>query len=65
MIANFIHGGAAISVMAKEISADLKVINLGVVGELDKDIKHSPIYVDNVISKSTQDFCTTNALTAY
>lgn len=34
MIANFTHGGAAISVMAKTLGARLEVVNLGTVGEV-------------------------------
>lgn len=35
MIRNFAHGGAAISVLAKEIGAKLEVINLGTISEIE------------------------------
>ncbi|MDF0751672.1 nicotinate-nucleotide--dimethylbenzimidazole phosphoribosyltransferase [Marinobacter sp. 71-i] len=34
MIANFANGGAAISVLAKQLGASLEVVNLGIVGEV-------------------------------
>lgn len=35
MVANFAHGGAAISVLARQLNAGLEVVNLGTVDELD------------------------------
>lgn len=38
MIANFAHGGAAISVMAGHLGASLEVVNLGTVGDVPDDL---------------------------
>ena len=35
MVRNFAHGGAAISVLAKELNATLDVINMGTITELE------------------------------
>jgi nicotinate-nucleotide--dimethylbenzimidazole phosphoribosyltransferase len=60
MIANFAHGGAAISVLAKELGASLEVINLGTVG----DVPELPGVRQEVIADSTANLARTNALTA-
>ncbi len=44
MIANFSNGGAAISVLAKQLDADLKIIDLGTCG--------SPLSIPGVIDRS-------------
>ena len=52
MVKNFAHGGAAISVAAKQLSADFEIINLGTVSTTD-DIAG----VTNInIAKGTQNF---------
>lgn len=38
MIANFSSGGAAISVLAKDLNAELEVINLGTVGDMPAEL---------------------------
>ncbi|WP_165855207.1 nicotinate-nucleotide--dimethylbenzimidazole phosphoribosyltransferase [Marinobacter sp. JSM 1782161] len=46
MIANFATGGAAISVLARQLGAALEVVNLGTVGEVRADVPniiHAPI----------------------
>lgn len=60
MIANFAHGGAAISVLAKELGASLEVINLGTVG----DVPELPGIRQEVIARSTANLARTSALTA-
>jgi nicotinate-nucleotide--dimethylbenzimidazole phosphoribosyltransferase len=59
MIANFAGGGAAISVLARELDAQLEVINLGTVGEVPElsGVLHQ------VIAPTTENFAKTNALT--
>ncbi|WP_416361375.1 nicotinate-nucleotide--dimethylbenzimidazole phosphoribosyltransferase [Marinobacter sp.] len=59
MIANFAHGGAAISVMAKELSANLEVVNLGTVSE----VPELPGVMNEVIAPSTANMATTCAMT--
>lgn len=46
MVANFASGGAAISVLARELGASLDVLNLGTVTPLDRElegVRHQPI----------------------
>ena len=52
MLKNFSSGGAAISVMAKELSASLEVVNAGTVAVLDE----MPGVVDQRIAAGTQSF---------
>jgi nicotinate-nucleotide--dimethylbenzimidazole phosphoribosyltransferase len=52
MILNFIHGGAAISVLAKSMGADFKVINLGTATAIDDAAK----LINTPIAAATQDF---------
>src|SRR5690606_13357659 len=60
MIANFTAGGAAISVMAKQLGAALEVVDLGTVGTVPaiRDL------VSAVIAPSTANLAVTNAMTA-
>lgn len=59
MVRNFARGGAAISVLARELAADLQIVNLGTVndpGPLDR--------VENVnIARGTANFCKSAAMT--
>lgn len=59
MIANFASGGAAISVMAKELGASLEVVNLGTVGE----VPELPGVVHQVIAPATANMAVTCAMT--
>lgn len=52
MIKNFANGGAAISVLARQLNAHFEVVNLGAAFDVPK---HSTI-IDAVIAKGTQDF---------
>lgn len=58
MIANFAHGGAAISVMAKELRAQLEVVNLGTVGP----VLTLPGVVDQTIAPGTGNLAIKNAM---
>lgn len=60
MIENFIHGGAAISVLAKSLNADFKVINCGTVSPLELN---SPRLEQHCIAAGTADFSTQHAMT--
>ena len=58
MIANFARGGAAISVMARELGARLEVVNLGTVGE----VPALPGVVNQVIAPATGNLAKTDAM---
>ncbi|RBW51933.1 nicotinate-nucleotide--dimethylbenzimidazole phosphoribosyltransferase [Marinobacter sp. F3R11] len=60
MIANFAHGGAAVSVLAKYIGAELEVVNLGTVSDVAPDL---PGVIDARIAPGTRNFSTTDAMT--
>lgn len=53
MIANFISGGAAISVLSEQMNADFAVVNLGTVDKISID---SPKLIDAYIAPQTNDF---------
>lgn len=59
MIANFASGGAAISVLARELGASLEVVNLGTVGDVPPltDVR------DEQIAAGTANLATTDAMT--
>lgn len=59
MVRNFANGGAAISVLAKQLGATLTVVNLGTVNPLE------PIngVLDNRIAAGSANICTTAAMT--
>ncbi|MEX2475759.1 nicotinate-nucleotide--dimethylbenzimidazole phosphoribosyltransferase [Marinobacter sp.] len=59
MIANFAGGGAAISVLAKQLNASLEVVNLGTVGE----VPALPDVRDEQIASATANLAVTNAMT--
>jgi len=59
MIANFASGGAAISVMARELGAQLEVVNLGTVGE----VPALPGVWHQMIAQTSQNLAKTDALT--
>ncbi len=58
MVLNFAAGGAAISVLAKQLGADFEVINLGTVAAADH-----PDVIDRRIAEQTADFSVTEAMT--
>jgi len=59
MIANFAAGGAAISVLAKQVDATLEVVNLGTVGEVPR----LPGVRNEVIAPATANLAVTDAMT--
>jgi nicotinate-nucleotide--dimethylbenzimidazole phosphoribosyltransferase len=59
MVRNFASGGAAISVLAKAMGADFKVINVGTVYALE-DL---PNVLDMRVGAGTQNMCVTEAMT--
>lgn len=60
MIANFAHGGAAISVLAQSLGAGLEVVNLGTVGDTAADL---PGVIDQRIAPSSGNIAKTPAMT--
>lgn len=58
MVKNFARGGAAISVLAKTLGAELEVVNLGTVN----DPGEMPGVVRNVIAQSTANFAQVPAM---
>ena len=58
MVANFAGGGAAISVMARELGASLEVVNLGTVGE----VPMLPGVIHQIIGPSTANMAEESAL---
>lgn len=59
MVKNFAAGGAAISVLAKQLNAQFEVVNLGTVFE----VAEHPQIVDERIAAGTQDFSQQPAMT--
>lgn len=60
MVRNFARGGAAISVLARQLHATLEVINLGTVSEVES----LPQVSDERIAAATANFTQTAAMTA-
>jgi len=58
MVHNFSSGGAAISVLAKQIKADFNVINLGLVSELED----APKLINSPLMPGTNDFSIESAM---
>lgn len=61
MIANFAAGGAAISVLAKSLEANLEVVDLGTVGEVPLNL---PGVINNRIASSTGNLMREPAMTS-
>lgn len=59
MVKNFSSGGAAISVLARELNADLEVVNVGTVTELD----NLPGVIDQRIAAGTANFYKQSSMT--
>jgi len=60
MIANFANGGAAISVLAKSLGAELEVVNLGTVADVPPNL---PGVIDAHIAPCTRNFSEADAMT--
>lgn len=59
MVANFIHGGAAISVLSKQLNADFSVINMGTINP----IENAPKLLNAQLANGTNDFTQGCAMT--
>lgn len=60
MVKNFSAGGAAITVLARELGAEFQVVNVGTVGELPS----LPAVSDRRIAAGTANFCNAPAMNA-
>jgi nicotinate-nucleotide--dimethylbenzimidazole phosphoribosyltransferase len=60
MVANFLAGGAAISVFARQHDIELLIVDAGV----NADLNSHPKLIDAKIGKGTQNFLTDSAMTA-
>ncbi len=58
MVKNFATGGAAISVLARQLKAQFEVVNLGTIFAVDKH----PQIIDARIAAGTQDFSSASAM---
>jgi nicotinate-nucleotide--dimethylbenzimidazole phosphoribosyltransferase len=58
MVKNFATGGAAISVLARQLNAQFEVVNLGTIFEVDKH----PQIIDARIAAGTRDFSSESAM---
>src|SRR5712692_11894154 len=59
MVANFLHGGAAINVLARHVGARVVVVDMGVAA----DLPSHPDLIDKKIAKGTRDFSLGAAMT--
>ncbi|HLB27954.1 MAG TPA: nicotinate-nucleotide--dimethylbenzimidazole phosphoribosyltransferase [Dehalococcoidales bacterium] len=59
MVANFLHGGAGINVIAKQVGARVVVVDMGVVGKL----KANPKLLDRKVAPGTQNIAAGPAMT--
>ncbi|MEM1322542.1 MAG: nicotinate-nucleotide--dimethylbenzimidazole phosphoribosyltransferase [Bacteroidota bacterium] len=60
MVLNFLHGGAAINVFARQHGINLKIIDAGV----NFDFEEHPLLIDEKITYGTQNFVEAPAMTA-
>ncbi|PCK08839.1 MAG: nicotinate-nucleotide--dimethylbenzimidazole phosphoribosyltransferase [Alteromonadaceae bacterium] len=56
MVANFLSGGAAISVLSRDIGANFAVVNAGTASELDPTLASHNSFINRPIAAGTQDF---------
>lgn len=61
MVLNFINGGAAINVLARQLEADFTVVNMGTVEPITST---SPHYVSHQLMNGTHDFTQQAAMSA-
>jgi nicotinate-nucleotide--dimethylbenzimidazole phosphoribosyltransferase len=59
MVMNFLHGGAAINVISRQIGARVAIVDMGVIGELAV----TPDLISRKIAPGTRDMCAGPAMT--
>ncbi|NDJ53263.1 MAG: nicotinate-nucleotide--dimethylbenzimidazole phosphoribosyltransferase, partial [Chloroflexi bacterium] len=64
MVHNFIAGGAAINVIARQMNARLRIIDAGVAAPLPPEVTNHPSFVDAKAGLGTADFTIEPALTS-
>lgn len=64
MVANFLRGGAAVNVLARQMGARVVVVDAGVAGELAPDLSSHPALVQGKVAHGTADFTRGPAMTA-
>ncbi|MGH1487082.1 MAG: nicotinate-nucleotide--dimethylbenzimidazole phosphoribosyltransferase [Cellvibrionaceae bacterium] len=63
MVTNFLDGGAAISVLSRELKANLHVVNMGIASALPEKYQQHQQLVNNPIAPGTKDFSIDAAMT--
>jgi len=63
MVANFVAGGAAINVLARQAGAEVVVVDVGVATVLDAPVVASPAFVDLRVRPGTDDLAIGPAMT--
>ncbi|MGH1439791.1 MAG: nicotinate-nucleotide--dimethylbenzimidazole phosphoribosyltransferase [Cellvibrionaceae bacterium] len=63
MITNFLEGGAAISVLSRDLNANFSVLNMGTAFPIPDDYAQHPQLVNVDIAKGTSDFSSVAAMT--
>jgi nicotinate-nucleotide--dimethylbenzimidazole phosphoribosyltransferase len=61
MVANFLSGGAAISVLSRQQNADFAVVNMGLLQKLD----NAPKLINLELAHGTEDFTVTKAMSRH
>jgi nicotinate-nucleotide--dimethylbenzimidazole phosphoribosyltransferase len=62
MVANFAHGGAAISVLARQHRADFRVVNMGTANPLPADIANHPKVHNRPLMAGSRNICEMSAM---
>jgi nicotinate-nucleotide--dimethylbenzimidazole phosphoribosyltransferase len=64
MVANFLAGGAAVNVLARQVGADVVVVDVGMVGDLPEDVHPAASgLIDRKVRRGTGDLSTGPAMT--
>jgi nicotinate-nucleotide--dimethylbenzimidazole phosphoribosyltransferase len=63
MISNFLEGGAAISVLSRDLNAEFHVINMGIVSSLPKALSNHSQLMNVQLDLGTADFSVNAAMT--
>ncbi len=64
MISNFLAGGAAVSVLAGDLGADFKVVNVGAASQLSPNLLNKPQLINRPVAEATKDFSLEPAMTS-
>ncbi|TBR38259.1 nicotinate-nucleotide--dimethylbenzimidazole phosphoribosyltransferase [Marinomonas agarivorans] len=64
MLANFVAGGAAVSVFCQQHEVSLRVVDVGVKGAVMPSVVASHLFADRKVANGTEDFSQTSAMTS-